>query len=383
MIRIDIKKILKDHAYQNIPLNFDQAYELGLYALQGCKGDTLAQVQSIAALSALHNQATYAWQSTNKSHPHSAAEQIAGICAAIFEHDIAKSEFGYLNMPVPYIMDNCGMGGDLLVTANVSTIASFIAAAAGIHMCKHGSPANADGGRHGSSDFVSMCGLNTMSHRTAVETSVRETGFGYTEALDERYKRVHTQTHGFAQLPHMNDIIGPITNPVNPMQLQRRVLGVNHLIPVEVVAETYRILNQRGITNLTHGIFVRGYGDVRDTGMDELSICAGGTAVALLSRDHVIASFNLSAEDFGVETVRQKDISPPPGMSKGEFSMKILSGEIQGPPLQMVLANAALLLLIDERSSSLRECYQMAAEVHAQGLAFQKMQDVRKFLPID
>lgn len=33
---MDIKHILKDHAYQNIPLTFEEAYELGVYAWSSC-----------------------------------------------------------------------------------------------------------------------------------------------------------------------------------------------------------------------------------------------------------------------------------------------------------------------------------------------------------
>ena len=88
--------LLKYHASQNIPLTYDEAYELGLYVLKGCHGNEMAQRESIAVLCALHNRQTYSWQwerEKEKLHghrlPQSAAEQIAGICAAIFEHDIA------------------------------------------------------------------------------------------------------------------------------------------------------------------------------------------------------------------------------------------------------------------------------------------------------
>jgi len=253
---VNIKHILKYHAYVSIPLSYDEAYELGKYVLTGCRGDNLAQIQSIAVLCALHNKSLYSWELNPESElihngnglPANAAEQIAGICAAVFKHDIAKSEFGFIDPDVPYAMDNCGMGGDLVVTANVSTIAAFIAASLGVPMCKHGSPANADKGRYGSSDFVSLvCFINNFASREDVEKCVEQTGFAYTEACDTRYKLIHLQTHKVARLPHMNDIVGPITNPLNPRKLTRRVLGVNHLIPPRIVAEVYKILNEKGI----------------------------------------------------------------------------------------------------------------------------------------
>lgn len=383
-----IKHFLKDHAYQNIPLSYEEAYALGEYAIEGCNGDGLAQAQSIPVLCALHTKATYLWTPNDRAQeihkhllPRNAAEQIAGICAAIFDHDVKKSEQGFFDPDVPYAIDNCGMGGDLIVTPNVSTVSAFIAAAAGIYMCKHGSPANADKGKYGSSDFISLiCKINSLAPVSRLEDCIKQTRFAYTEALDTRYKRIHLQTHKVAKLPHMNDIIGPITNPLNPQKITKRVLGINHLISPKIVAEAFRILNEKGITNLKHGLFIRGFADEnRYEGMDEASICPGGTIVAEL-KDGEIKEFDLKAEDFGLSPVSVDQIKPQG--NKGEFSLKILKGEVKGPPLQMVLANSALLFYLAEKSRDWSECYKMAEEIHKSGEAYKTMLSVQKILPL-
>jgi len=182
-------------------------------------------------------------------------------------------------------------------------------------------------------------------------------------------------------LPHMNDIIGPITNPLDPRILRRRVLGVNHLIPPVVVAQAYKILNQKGVTFLEHGLFIRGFGDNgEDSGMDELSVCEGGTQVAELKNGE-ISEYWLRAEDFGLEPVPQESISPPEGMSKGEFSLAILKGEISGAPAQMIAANAAILFWLAEKSEDLKVCYQQAEEILESGAAFRRMLEVKRALP--
>ena len=387
------KHFLKDHAYRDIPLNFEEAYKVGELMIKACGVGSVvdvvrAQIQSTAILCSLHNKATYSWHWSKQSaedHGHrlaeNAAEQIAGICASVFEQDLAKSEFGFLHLDVDYAMDNCGMGGDLVVTANVSTIAAFIAAAAGIPMCKHGSPANADQGRHGSSDFISLCGIDTFSDKKQVEKAISELGFGYTEALDTRYKRIHLETHNIAKLPHMNDIIGPITNPLSPAKLTRRILGVNHLIPPEIVGQAYDILNKKGITNLNKGLFIRGFIDgERSAGIDEASICKGGTQVVELKNGE-FKKYWLHAEDFGLRPVSVKSISPPDGMSKGNFSLGILRREITGSPTQMVAANAALILYLAEYSQDLKECYKLAEAKLSSGEACEKMLAVKEMLP--
>lgn len=383
----EVKLFMKQHVSLNVPLNYEQAYALGKHAIKGCGGDSVAQIQSIALLCALHNQALYFWSGDNAKEelfgrklPISAAEQIAGVCAAIFEHDIAVSESGFVNPNVPLVMDNCGMGGDFVVTANVSSIAAFIAASAGIPMCKHGSPANADLGKYGSSDFLSLvCGIEVLASRKEIEHSIEAFGFGYIEALDTRYKHIHMQTHKVAQMPHMNDIIGPITSPLLPSKLRKKVLGVNHLVSPRVIAEAYQILNEKKITHLDHAMFVRGFADsTRLAGMDELSICEGGTHVVELKCGEVV-EYMLYAEDFGIDPVPVSAISPRG--NKGQFSLGILKGEIGGPPLQMVLANAALLFYLDGHSKDLRACYTHAEMVFADGGAFETMKKVQSAFP--
>lgn len=374
---------MKEHAGRNIPLNYQEAYDLGLYLMEACRGNELAGKQIGALLSALHNQALYAWrldgQKAGHSLPKNAAEQIAGICAAEFNEDIAKSQFGFLEPSVPFVMDNCGMGGDLIPTANVSTIAAFIAAAAGIPMCKHGSPGNATA--CGSSDFIDLCGINRLAGKSAIERCVEVLGFGYTEALDTRYKHIHVQTHEIIRLPHMNDIIGPITNPLSPVVFSRRILGLNHMVPPDVAAEAYKILNEKGVTRLAHGLFIRGFaGNREEGGMDELSISQPGTQVAELKNGE-IREYWLQAENFGIDPVPVEAVSPPNGMTKGQFSMSILKAEAPASCLKVIIANAALLFWLAERSECLKECYLMAQDVLMSGKAYARMVQIREMLP--
>jgi anthranilate phosphoribosyltransferase len=292
----------------------------------------LAARQSTAALSSMHNQETYTRDG--------AAEQIAGICSAIFDYDIGLSESRFLNPDVAIAMDNCGMGGDLYRTPNVSTLAALIAAAEKIPMCKHGSPGNTDSA--GSSDFLELSGADLFSPRHFVENNLENICFAYTDALDTRYKKIHLQTHGYANIAHMNDIIGPITNPLSPEILRKRVLGVNHLIEPRVVAEAYNIMNSKGITHLDRGFFVRGFiEENKNGGIDEISVFPGRTNVAELN-DGKIICYSLGAEDFGIQT--QPYLELPMGRrEKVSYGLGILKGKVRDSNRNLVLANAAIL----------------------------------------
>jgi anthranilate phosphoribosyltransferase len=386
-VKMNARHLVKFHSTLNVPLTYEESYDLGVSVLEGCRENGLARIQSIALLTALHNVAIYKWRKPAGNRleilhghrlPENAAEQIAGICAAIFEHDIKCSEFGFLKPKADCVIDNCGMGGDLIMTANMSTISAFIAAAAGITMCKHGSPGNSQ--RIGSSEFVhNICGINTLVDPQKMADCVDRFNFGYTEALEEGYKHVHVQTHNVAEMPHMNDIIGPITNPVDPKKQKKKILGVNHLLDPMVVAEAYQILNEKEVTDLRHGIFIRGFIDTDSPeGIDEVSICRGGTDMVELINGQ-IKKCHIEATDFGIETIEKTDLIPPDG-KKGEYSLQILNGEINGNRLNAVLANAAMLFYLDGRSVDLKECFAMAKEMHQSGRAHCTMLQVKDFL---
>ena len=369
--RFSVNNILKHNAYQNKPLDFETAYMLGVFTLYPYKDELtgvfeedkgLAEKQSIAALCSLHNKETY-------KKP-GAEEQIAGISAAIFDYDIRTSKNSYLNPSIDYALDNCGMGGDLLKTPNVSTIAGLIASAQGINMCKHGSPGNTDS--VGSSDFLKYCGIELFLPKTTVEYALEKTGFGYTDAVDTDYKNIHVQTQLSAQLAHMNDIIGPITNPLNPKLMKKRIVGINHLIHPEVVAKAYHVLNQRGVTNLEQGLFIRGFADKeRNGGMDEASILEGGTIVAELKNGQVHV-YDLFAKDFGLKTADYQEVAP--GDNKAQKSLNILKGQDKTRATNLVCANAALIdYLVND--VPLKEGTARAKETLKNGNAYKKVQD--------
>src|SRR3989338_8158325 len=172
-----INQLLKVNGYQNKPLSFEEAYLLGVFTLATHRPELrhflqmpveTAVIQSVAALCSFHNRALYEKEGS--------AAQIAGICAAVFDYDIRASRNGFLHPQVDEVMDNCGMGGDLYRTPNLSTIAALIASADGINMLKHGSTGNTD--NTGSSDFLEYCGVHLFAPKETVESAISETHFG-------------------------------------------------------------------------------------------------------------------------------------------------------------------------------------------------------------
>lgn len=369
----DINRYFKEYAQQCRALPYGLAYELGIAFVEAAvKGEVRQTVETAAILASLNNVVTLA-------HPN-APEMIAGLCAAVFAEDIAKSPEGFFTVPgVKVAVENCGTGGDTLVTPNVSCLAAFCAASAGVTVIKHGSRSHTDAGKSGSSDFFMRCGIPMDLPVERMRKLTQTFGLGYIDAEDIRFKRIHGQTMRQSRVSHLNHLIGPITSPAHPLLLRRRVMGVNQTVDPLTIAKVYQILNREGVTHMEHLMLVRGFGDDEARVMDEVSLTAVGTQVVTLRNDD-ISQRRFSAEDFGLKTAKAAELCVPEGRTKGEYSLEILAGDVDGPILDLICANTALLLHLDDPSCGLPAATQRAEELFRSGGVASHLKAINRFV---
>jgi anthranilate phosphoribosyltransferase len=152
-------------------------------------------------------------------------------------------------------VDIVGTGGDMIGTVNISTMASILAAAAGVPVLKHGS--RSASGKTGSSEMLSELGINLELAPERVAQVFKETGITFFFALVFHPAMMHVAPiRKKLGVPTTFNFLGPLANPAQPLATS---LGVANEQIAPLLAQE---LAQRG----RFGLVSRG-----NDGLDELT----------------------------------------------------------------------------------------------------------------
>lgn len=160
-------------------------------------------------------------------------------------------------------VDVCGTGGDGMRTANISTAAAFVAAAAGAPVAKYGNRSSSGG--TGSADIFEALGCDLQAGPSAAAAAFGRLGmcFMFAQAHNPSMRNVAAARRAAACRTVFN-VVGPLTNPA---RVRRSLVGVPSPALLEAMP---RLLAARGAEL---ALAVRS-----SDGMDELSSCAPGEA---------------------------------------------------------------------------------------------------------
>ena len=254
-----------------------------------------------------------------------------------------------------HIVDIVGTGGDGSNTFNISTASSFVVAAAGGTVAKHGNRSVSS--KSGSADLLEAAGVNLELDAEQVGYCIRETGVGFMFAP----KHHSAMKHAIGPRKEMGvrtifNVLGPLTNPAGaPNQL----LGVFADDLVEPLAQ---VLNKLGSN---HVLVVHS-----EDGMDEISIGAP-THVAELKNGKV-TTYTMTPEQYGI---KQSDIRAL-AVNSAEESLNIINAVLDNQPggaRDIVMLNAGAAIYAADLVDSLEAGIQKADEVIASGAAKEKL----------
>jgi anthranilate phosphoribosyltransferase len=259
------------------------------------------------------------------------------------------------------LLDTCGTGGDGSGTFNISTAAAFVAAAAGVHVAKHGNRSVSS--RCGSADVLEALGVRIDLPLERSGGAIREVGIGFLFA-----PTAHAATrHAAAARKQIGkrtvfNLLGPLTNPANA---NAQILGVFSAELIDLMAAT---LVELGV----HRAFVvHGFG-----GLDEISL-AGETQIAEV-HDGEIRRFVLTPADFDLPSAPLGALQGGTPEENSVLIRRMFEGEA-GPRRDVVLLNSAAALILTGMARDFREGARLAAHALSSGAALEKLERLKSF----
>ena len=251
------------------------------------------------------------------------------------------------------LVDTCGTGGDGSGTFNISTAAALVAAAAGGRVAKHGNRAVTS--KCGSGDVLEALGIPVDLGPDAAAEALRRHGFAFLHApAHHPGMRAAMPVRRRLGVRTVFNVLGPLTNPAGA---RAQVMGVYAARLVPLVAEAMAQLGTR------HAFVVHGE-DGAGGGMDEMSI-SGRSAVAEV-RDGRVSLIEVVPEDVGLGRWPAGELKGGDAAENAAILRAIFAGE-PGARRDVVLLNAAAVLVTAGLASNLRAGVELAAETIDQG----------------
>lgn len=304
--------------------------------------------------STMIQNAAYLAALSTKSARAETIDEIAGSAAAMRNHA--------LKVVHPFdVLEIVGTGGDHSKSINISTTASFIVAAAGVKIAKHGNRAASS--KSGAADCLEALGAKIDLSPEACLKLLQDVGFCFMFA--QKYHASMKYVGPIRKelgIRTVFNILGPLTNPANPKYF---LLGVYDEYLLEPVAHV--LLN----LGAEHGLVIHG-----NDGFDEISI-SDETSVCEFSKDkpEKISCYKIKPEDFGLTRGKKEDVVGGTAQENAAISRNILSGADQSAKRDIVVLNAGAALYAAKKVNSILEGVELAKQLIDNGLALKKLND--------
>ena len=304
----------------------------------------LSQMQAAALLAALRTRGE-------------TVEEIVGFAQAMRERAV----------PVPVrvegpLLDTCGTGGTGVSTINVSTTATFVAAAGGVKIAKHGNRGVTK--RSGSADVLEALGVRLELSPERLAEAVATVGMAFV------FARAHHPAMRFVA-PIRADLgartifnnLGPLTNPAGATH---QLMGVYDGALTEPLA---RVL---------HGLGLRRALVVHGDGLDDLAL-SGPSRVSELDEDGTVRTYEVTPESLGVPRAPLAAILGGDAAENAAVARDVLAGRLRDARRDVVALGAGAALYLGGRSTDLAAGVALALELLAAGAGLEVLERYAAF----
>ncbi|WP_276392870.1 anthranilate phosphoribosyltransferase [Eudoraea chungangensis] len=237
-------------------------------------------------------------------------------------------------------IDLCGTGGDGKDTFNISTLASFVTAGAGIKVTKHGNYGVSSA--CGSSNVMEFLGIKFSKDQDFLKKSIEEAGICVLHAplFHPAMKNVAPIRRELGVKTFFN-MLGPMVNPAFP---KNQIVGVFNLELARIYGYLYQNTDKK--FTILHAL----------DGYDEISL-TGSTKTISNATESMLEPI-----DFGVKKVSSRDIEGGNSVdTSAQIFLNILQGKGTEAQNNVVCANAGMAIATAEEISPL-EGFEKAKE---------------------
>lgn len=264
-----------------------------------------------------------------------------------------------------HAVDIVGTGGDGANLFNVSTASSFIVAAAGGKVAKHGNRGVSS--RSGSADLLEVAGVNLTLDSAQVARCIEELGVGFMFAPQHHSAMRHAiGPRKSLGMRTIFNILGPLTNPA---KVPNQLIGVYDASLVRPIAEVLQRLNA-GHVLVVHS----------DDGLDEISIAAPTTACELYMGE--VREIVITPDELGITTQSLEGLS----VDSAEESLALIQDalgkrktEAGQKAADMLALNAGAAIYVAGLALNMKDGVSMAQDAIYSGLALEKMNELASF----
>jgi len=262
-------------------------------------------------------------------------------------------------------VDIVGTGGDGANLFNVSTASSFIVAAAGGNVAKHGNRGVSSSS--GSADLLEAAGVNLALNSEQVAECIHQLGVGFMFAPQHHSAMKHAIGPRKALgLRTIFNVLGPMTNPAG---VKNQLIGVFSKELVRPVAEVLQRLGA-GHIMVVHS----------KDGLDEISLATETYACELKNGE--IREFEITPEDVGIQ---RQDLTglcvDSAAASLGLIKDALGKRETDaGKKAADILAlNAGAAIYVAGLANNFKAGVDMAEDAIYSGLALEKIKELASF----
>jgi anthranilate phosphoribosyltransferase len=270
--------------------------------------------------------------------------------AALVMREFAR-KVPYQPPPGEPLLDIVGTGGDGAHSFNISTASTFVAAAAGARVAKHGNRGVSS--KSGAADVLEALGAVIDLQPQQVAECLREVGVGFMFAPNHHpaMKQVGPVRREMGVRTLFN-ILGPLTNPAGAPNI---LMGVFH---PDLVGIQVRVLQRLGVER---ALVVWG-----KDGLDELTL--GGATLVGEIRDGGLREYEVHPEDFGFSMAGSQNLRVADAQASKERLLEALDNR-PGVARDIVSFNAGAALYAAGLGATLKDGIARAREALASGAA--------------